>query len=136
MAIARPMKSHYTLNFQFPPMNSLFTIAPPNSIQERSSPLFLCCMWFSESPSSYTWTWTSCRLVLPQLWLPKCPGSLGGTWISPVLFISQIGLVSTAWRDPVFPMVFPGNPDLLVLLLHLVMLNLSSEPHEPEDCRC
>ena len=40
----QPMKSHYTLSSQFPPMDSLFIIAPPRalfSIKKHSSCLFL-----------------------------------------------------------------------------------------------
>lgn len=40
-AITLPMKSYYTLNFQFSPMDSLFTTVSPKSIKEDSSPLFL-----------------------------------------------------------------------------------------------
>ena len=40
----QPMKSHYTWNSQFPPMDFLFIVAPPkaplSSIKEHSSPLF------------------------------------------------------------------------------------------------
>ena len=34
-AITQPMKSHYTLNFLFPPMDSSFTRAPPQFIKEH-----------------------------------------------------------------------------------------------------
>lgn len=40
-AITQPMKSHYTLKFQFTPKDFWFTKAHPKSIKERSSPLFL-----------------------------------------------------------------------------------------------
>lgn len=40
-AITQLMKSLYTLKFWFPPIDPLFTRAPPKSKKEQSYPLFL-----------------------------------------------------------------------------------------------
>ena len=43
------LKSHYTSNFQFPPVDSLFILALPNSfssIQQPSSPLVFGLAYF------------------------------------------------------------------------------------------
>lgn len=51
MANTQPIKSHYASNFQFPPMDSSFTTAPPKSIRECSSSLVLqTYAWFGIKP--------------------------------------------------------------------------------------
>ena len=47
-ARAQPMRSHHTWNFQFPPMESAFTTALPESTTETASSLLLwACVWFT-----------------------------------------------------------------------------------------
>lgn len=69
------LKSHYTSNIHFPPLDFLFTTALPKSVKEHSFSLFLwICMWFtirSQVPNGNSLLFLN-KAILLEKFLPVC----------------------------------------------------------------